>query len=420
MVLVVAFVALVALAVVAEACKLDKPDTPNLWTDLTFEQAKEKATEENRILLAYATASWCPPCKHMERTTWADPKVAEWFKEHGIAFKFDVDENPQLSRSLGVRAMPTLFAYREGEVFDRLTGARTTEQLIGWLENVKEGRSEMDALRERAGQRMDAEGKVDVQDRLNIARMLTDAGDFGEATDEYLWLWDNMLDHEPAMVGVRGSFMISEIGRLAQRYPPAKEAFSQRRAKYLAEIRAGTANGEVARDWITLAEPVGEAESVLEWFNEAKEDPKQRQLLPYAEHLLRDRLIVADRWHDVALLYPNPVAHARNQVQTLRMDDVELEDRHRTSMLRLIRRSVSIIYASLLAVGDEKGAADVAGMLLDVDDSPDARQALASIGLQAGQPRLIHLQWLDEALEMGAHVRQLRREVAEALADSHT
>ena len=398
--------------------------TSTFWTDLSFKQAKEKSVEEGRIFLAYATASWCPPCQHMERTTWIDPKVAEWFNEHGIAYKFDVDEDRQLAKSLGVRAMPTLFAFREGELFDRVTGARSAEQLIGWLENVKAGRSEMDALRERAGNRMDAEGKVDIRDRMNIARMLVEAGDFDDATDEYLWLWDNMLDHQPSMVGVRSSFMISDMTRLAQRHPPAMEAFRQRRAAYLPAIESGEADRDELLDWITLAQVVNEGDSVLQWFDAAKEDAKMRRLLPFAGHELRTRLVAEQRWADLALLYPDPVAYASRHLETMRVADREVDERFKEEMRRTLyrstRTSVSYIYAAMLAVGDEEAAADVAGLLLDADDTAEARQILVSTALRANELRQIHLKWLDEALAMGAHVRQLRREVAEALANSHT
>lgn len=414
----VAYLAATAVEPVQAGSDDSQRNSDELWTSLSYEQAKQSAAENDRILLVYATASWCGPCQHMERTTWVDPTVAAWFDEHGLAFKFDVDENRELSRSLRVRAMPTLIAYRDGKAFDQIMGARSAEDLIEWLDGVKQGKSELGRLREAAGDRADEDGHVDVQGRLTLARMLVDRGEFEEATDEFVWLWSNMLDHEPAMVGVRGSFMISDMSRLADRHPQAKEAFRELRAAYWPAIEAGTADQQDLQDWLTLAEPADESDTLMPWFDQAKEDERQRALLPMIAHLLHDRLVAEDRWSDLAILYPQPVQSVRRELQRLAM--FEDENDIRETMVRMARRNAAGVYVAMLASGREEEASNVAELLLNADDSPRARQALVSHALRAGEVRTVHVQWLDEALEQGHHVRQLRREVAEALADRQT
>src|SRR4051812_12591822 len=57
--------------------------------------------------------------------------------------------------------------------------------------------------------RMEAQQPMDMMERMNAARALASAGKLDEATDAYVWLWEHMLEHEPAMLGVRASFMLA-------------------------------------------------------------------------------------------------------------------------------------------------------------------------------------------------------------------
>jgi thioredoxin 1 len=49
--------------------------------------------------------------------------------------KFDVDELPDLSRELGIRAMPTFFFYKGGEKIDEMVGANPP-QLLQKVKNL--------------------------------------------------------------------------------------------------------------------------------------------------------------------------------------------------------------------------------------------------------------------------------------------
>ncbi|GAA1351195.1 thioredoxin family protein [Saccharothrix algeriensis] len=94
-------------------------------TDDTFEQG----TREGAVLVEF-TASWCPPCRMIE------PVLAELDRELG-AVRFaqvDTDANPRTTRDLGVRGMPTLQLYRDGELVAQIVGARPKHQLLAWLE----------------------------------------------------------------------------------------------------------------------------------------------------------------------------------------------------------------------------------------------------------------------------------------------
>jgi thioredoxin 1 len=408
-------------AIVCVACASANADSDDLWTEMSYDDAVAHSAEHESVLLVYATAAWCGPCRQMERTTWVDPSVASWFKEHGTAFKFDVDHNRELSQQLRIRAMPTMIAYRNGKAFDQVVGARSAEQLITWLDDVREGRSAVERMRQDLEQAEAAGEGIDGMERMEFARTLAQAGQLDEATDQYIWLWENILEHEPAMVGVRGSYMLSEIRRLAAEHPPARERFVELRAKYLTAMNEGTATSQQVSDWIDLASVVNDTDSILEWFDTIKHEPRQIAQLSRHADTIANLLVNEDRWADIALLYPNPLAKLEDEVRHIEqmsevLDEAEVA-RMRTMMVQRMRQSTAVQYAALLAAGQDELAERLATALFDVDESPLSRTAFVATALRADQPRDIHDQWLTEARGNGVNVTSLRNKLHSMLND---
>ena len=86
-------------------------------TDSSFEQEVLKASEP---VLVDFHAVWCGPCKAMA------PALDQLAQEmHGKVkvVKIDVDENPKVTGTYGIRAMPTLILFKGGKVAAQHTGA---------------------------------------------------------------------------------------------------------------------------------------------------------------------------------------------------------------------------------------------------------------------------------------------------------
>ncbi|MDY7110022.1 MAG: thioredoxin family protein [Planctomycetota bacterium] len=111
--------------------------TPPIFSDMTYEEATAAAASEGKLLILDATASWCRPCKEMDKTTWVDETVVSWVREHAIAIQLDVDDRRPLATELNVRSpLPTVAVFRDGEEVSRVVGKQTPEALLEWLDGV--------------------------------------------------------------------------------------------------------------------------------------------------------------------------------------------------------------------------------------------------------------------------------------------
>ncbi len=76
-------------------------------------------------------AEWCGPCKQIA------PALEEISAEMGdkvTIAKVNIDDNPEAPSTYGVRGIPTLIMFKDGEVADTKVGALPKSQLVQWIE----------------------------------------------------------------------------------------------------------------------------------------------------------------------------------------------------------------------------------------------------------------------------------------------
>lgn len=76
-------------------------------------------------------AEWCGPCKQIA------PALEEISAEMGDKItiaKVNIDDNPEAPSTYGVRGIPTLIMFKDGEVADTKVGALPKSQLVQWIE----------------------------------------------------------------------------------------------------------------------------------------------------------------------------------------------------------------------------------------------------------------------------------------------
>ncbi|MBS0123755.1 thioredoxin [Thetidibacter halocola] len=98
-------------------------------TDATFDEEVKKS--DIPVVVDF-WAEWCGPCKQI------GPALEELSKQYEGKVKIakvDVDQNPNTAAAMGVRGIPALFLFKDGQVISNRAGAAPKAALQSWIED---------------------------------------------------------------------------------------------------------------------------------------------------------------------------------------------------------------------------------------------------------------------------------------------
>ena len=99
-------------------------------TDATFESVVIKSSIP---VLVDFWAPWCGPCRGIGPIV---EELAAEYEGKALVCKVNVDENTRSPSLFGIRAIPTLIVFKDGEVVDQVTGAVAKSHLVSMLEKA--------------------------------------------------------------------------------------------------------------------------------------------------------------------------------------------------------------------------------------------------------------------------------------------
>ena len=72
-------------------------------------------------------APWCGPCKAIGPVI---EKLATSYSDQILFVKCDADQNQQTAAKFGIKSIPTLLFFKDGSVFDKITGMTNQANLV--------------------------------------------------------------------------------------------------------------------------------------------------------------------------------------------------------------------------------------------------------------------------------------------------
>ncbi|HBH21272.1 MAG TPA: thioredoxin [Rikenellaceae bacterium] len=88
---------------------------------------------DNKLVLVDFWATWCGPCRVLGPTV---EEVAEEYSDRAIVAKCNVDDCEDISMKYGIRNIPTLLFFKNGEVVDRTVGVVSKQDITSRIDKL--------------------------------------------------------------------------------------------------------------------------------------------------------------------------------------------------------------------------------------------------------------------------------------------
>lgn len=102
-------------------------------TELNSNNFTETINQENKLILVDFWAPWCGPCKIIAPIL---DEISANVGENITISKLNVDDNPEIAAQFGIRNIPTLLFFKNGEIIDKTVGVSTKSNLENKIQTL--------------------------------------------------------------------------------------------------------------------------------------------------------------------------------------------------------------------------------------------------------------------------------------------
>ena len=105
----------------------------SLTKDVNEENFEEVVINSDKPVLVDFWAEWCGPCKMLTPTI---DSISEEYSEKSTIVKVNVDEAPAVATKYGIRSIPSLLFFKNGDVVEQKVGAVSKDELTSVLDKL--------------------------------------------------------------------------------------------------------------------------------------------------------------------------------------------------------------------------------------------------------------------------------------------
>ncbi len=248
------------------------------------------------------------------------------------------------------------------------------------MAELKRARAEVAAAEADHTERQDR----GVAAREALAKALARHGDNPEALKEFLWLYDDGMKHANNYSSVRESFLLSDIKKLGDKYPPALAALCMRRDEAETRLAASKYAPEDGQDFSYINWILGESTTTLKFFDSLPAKDPRRHIFG---HPVIEELLKARRYNEAVELRPTKQVLAQlNEGAGAAWVPHAAEDH---SLRQFYMDNAAEALEALAGSGKTDDAQKVIRRMRAIDDSPWVRAILLKHLERAGQGMLL-------------------------------
>lgn len=101
---------------------------------VTDENFENDVLKNNKPVVVDFWAEWCAPCKQIGPVL---EEISDEMKEQIVIAKHNIDQEPNTPTKYGIRGIPTMLLFKEGQLKATKVGATTKSNIVSWIkENI--------------------------------------------------------------------------------------------------------------------------------------------------------------------------------------------------------------------------------------------------------------------------------------------
>lgn len=367
----------------------------------SFPEACAQARTSGKLVLLYFADAEDADSERMTRETFAAEQVQAWLREHVVALVPAAEEREDLRQRFGVRAFPTVVVVSPVGVKRAVViGYSAPDVLLHSLEHRLETSDPVAA----AARRLDEPGADQATARIGYGKALAEAGRSAEALAQFMRCFKAQPDQADPLGGGVRFVAVAEMGRLAHNYAPARDAMREQRDVVRRRIVDLAAQRHDPALLAALNRELKETDDTLALYRQMRADHPQSITTGLLKQSVLEAWYEARAYGKIAELI-DVMAYAR-RAHAQHLEDARCElppgpdlKRFRAFQHLEYAKQAAKYYEMLLGNGRHEDAAEVARLVLEVNDGGQIHALLVGAALRAGQVTAATLPHVRRALE---------------------